>query len=205
MTTSQMLEQNVNSRIVYSPDEASMSDPNYPVMSDILLPTALASNNKEDESDHISIPLMEFLKHTEELKETISFYFRKNNVSSTIIRILDIGELNWELLRQLEKIKDTPEDERWPDAKWPTEQAFDDAEKFIGNLDPTIPAPHISLANDGEINFWWNDMGVYIDLGFYGTGSYSYYAKDKEGEEYGDEEISASNGLPQEIMNLFTA
>ena len=48
-----------------------------------------------------------------------------------------------------------------------------------------------------------NDMGVY-DLGFYGTGSYSYYAKDKEGEEYGDEEIFASNGLPQEFMNSLT-
>lgn len=210
---SQMLEQTPSSWVVDPSDETSMSDPKYFVMPDIPLPTDLANNNKKDENDYNSVLLMELLNNTEDMKnaemvrEAIDSFFSKanNNSSSAVVRIHDIEESNRELLRKLEKIKNTPEDERWPDADWPTEQAFLDAKIFIQKLPiHSIPMPSMGLAHDGEVNFLWKNDGVHIDLGFYGTGSYSYFARDKDGKEFGAEAIPASNGLPSKIIDFFT-
>ena len=112
-----------------------------------------------------------------------------------------------DLLEQLKKLKNTPEDERWPGAKWPTEEAFRDAKEFIDKLSSELAIkPHISLADDGEVNFFWkNDEGIYVDLGFYGTGTYSYFAKDGKGYEDDDEKIPVLNGLLPEIEKFLIA
>ena len=53
-----------------------------------------------------------------------------------------IGKLNQELLAQLKEFENTPEEERWPDATWPTPQAFRDAEAFVRKLPlDSIPMP----------------------------------------------------------------
>ena len=73
--------------------------------------------------------------------------------------------------------------ERWPAAEWPSGRAFEDARTFIHALPvSSIPLPHLSFADDGEINFLWNQDGIHIDLGFYGTGTYSYFARGKADE-----------------------
>ena len=41
----------------------------------------------------------------------------------------------------------------------------------------SVPIPHISLATDGEINFFWNLVNFRLDLGFFGDGTYSYYGE----------------------------
>ena len=110
------------------------------------------------------------------------------------------------LLVQLRIFQQTPEGERWPGAIWPNTQAFADARTFITRLPLNeIPLPEISLADDGEVNFFWKNDGVYIDLGFYGTGTCSYFARGKDGLRHYGEATPASEGLPLEITALFAA
>ena len=116
--------------------------------------------------------------------------------------------ITWEpvilpLLERLVELRSTPELERWPGADWPIEAAFLDANKFTerlpGNMEVT---PHISLADDGEVNFAWSQDGMRIDLGFYGTGTYSFYARDRGGEEWFGDDISVTSPLPKELAAL---
>lgn len=108
------------------------------------------------------------------------------------------------LQAQLKSLQLTPEKERWPDADWPSAQAFKDAETFITNLNlALIPMPHICLANDGEVNFFWKDGTVHVDLGFYGTCTFSYFARGRDGSKLYGEEIPACEGLPSKVEALF--
>ena len=110
-----------------------------------------------------------------------------------------------QLIKELEAYQRTPEDERWPCAVWPKEKAFEDAYVFIQQLDLTsIPTPIITLADDGEVNFFWENESVYIDLGFYGTGTYSYFACHEDGRKYRGEIVLARKGLLPEITQLFS-
>ena len=114
--------------------------------------------------------------------------------------------LKTELLAHLRKLQLTPEEERWPNADWPSDSAFRDAEDFIRKLPlASLPLPRIVLADDGEINFLWGDSGVQVDLGFYGTNTYSYFARARDGQKYYGEAIPASSGLPPEVAALFAA
>ena len=122
----------------------------------------------------------------------------------TAVRPSRIGKLNRDLLAQLEKLKKTPKKERWPGATWPTSQAFRDAEIFIRKLPlDSIPMPDMGLADDGEVNFLWKEGGVHVDLGFYGTGSYSYFACGKTGNKIYAEDALVSDDFPGEILALF--
>ena len=116
--------------------------------------------------------------------------------------------ITWEpvilpLLERLAELRWLPEEERWPGADWPLEEAFQDAGKFTERLPATMRvAPHISLADDGEVNFAWSQGGIWIDLGFYGSGTYSFYARGKNGEEWFGDEIPVASSLPRELRAL---
>lgn len=114
------------------------------------------------------------------------------------------------LTSRLKAYRDMPEEDRWPAADWPADRAFRDAHTFIGCLPlSSIPVPEISLADDGEINFLWENENVYIDLGFYGTGTYSYFARDKTRDKNKQdilgEDIPALEGLPDRLKELLSA
>ena len=119
-------------------------------------------------------------------------------------------EISWEpvilpLLERLSELRSLPETERWPRADWPNNEAFGDAGNFTERLPvPLKSRPHISLADDGEVNFAWSHEGTRIDLGFYGTGRFSYYARDKNGEEWFGDEIPVLSPLPRELRSLLT-
>ena len=87
----------------------------------------------------------------------------------------------------------------------PSEQAFADAFEFISRLDLNGCAmPEVRLIGDGEINFSWEqaDGNLQIDLGLYGTGTYSAFAR-RDGREpiYADD-VPASAGLREDIRAL---
>ncbi len=65
--------------------------------------------------------------------------------------------------------------------------------------------PHISLAEDGEVNFTWSGGTIHVDLGFYGTGTFSYYSRDSEGREFFGDDISVTSSLPEELASLLSA
>ena len=127
---------------------------------------------------------------------------RSSRISNVEERRLFALFVQEKLLKRLAEIKNTPPRDRWPDAEWPTVQAFHDAEAFIRTLaHPITTAVSLGAADDGEINFLWKGDGIHVDLGFYGTGEYSCYARGKNGNEFypcG----SASKGLTPELVDL---
>ncbi len=107
------------------------------------------------------------------------------------------------LLERLAELRSLPKTARWPSADWPNDRAFVDARKFTERLPvPLRASPHISLADDGEVNFAWSIEGARVDLGFYGTGKFSYYARDKNGDEWFGDEIPVTAPLPGELRAL---
>ena len=107
------------------------------------------------------------------------------------------------LLQRLEILGSRPESEKWPSAEWPSDRALVDARDFIHALPRySILSPHLSFADDGEINFLWNQDGIHIDLGFYGTGTYSYFARGKHDEGFYEDDIPASDGLTGSLVAL---
>lgn len=54
----------------------------------------------------------------------------------------------------------------YPGGTRPTDQAFDDAERFVASLPELRIYPTVGLVADGEINFLWKEGGVHVDLGF---------------------------------------
>ena len=102
-----------------------------------------------------------------------------------------------ELVRRLEQLRSVSGGERCPSSASPDDAAFHDARVFLDKLPfPLAALPHISLADDGEVNFAWDGEGVHIDLGFYGTGTYSYYARGSDGQERFGDDLSVSQPLP---------
>lgn len=83
----------------------------------------------------------------------------------------------------------------------PSDASIHDAEQFARNHDfDSIHLPGISAADDGEINFWWDVEGLYIDLGFFGDGSYSFYARLPNGKEIAVDHAPLSQPLPGELV-----
>lgn len=82
-----------------------------------------------------------------------------------------------------------------------TPQTIKDAIVFANNLDfNDIHIPYISLARDGEVNFWWDTETIKLDLGFYGDGTYSYYAKLKNGQKFFGDDEDLKSKLSLEIL-----
>jgi hypothetical protein len=89
------------------------------------------------------------------------------------------------------------------DGKAPSQAAVRDAECFTRILvHDDVYAPSISLATDGEINFFWVLPHVRLDLGFYGDGTYSYYEITTTGDEFLADEVSVSTPLPAQLLQL---
>lgn len=91
-----------------------------------------------------------------------------------------------------------------PGSRYPTPQAFADAREFASRLDlNSCGLPMVSMAGDGELNFFWHRErdGLQADLGFCGTGAYSCYAR-KGGTEVFADDVPAGNGLRDDIAAL---
>jgi hypothetical protein len=89
-------------------------------------------------------------------------------------------------------------------AKIPAATAIDEAEQFTSNVLPAddFQLPTVTAAADGEVNFSWKNSLGYIDLGFYGDGSYSYYAKTAVGHEFMSDESSLTEHLPEQVLTI---
>ncbi|WP_054889593.1 hypothetical protein [Pseudomonas sp. NBRC 111118] len=89
-------------------------------------------------------------------------------------------------------------------AKVPSGAAIDEAEQFSSNVLPAdeFQLPTVTAAADGEVNFSWKNALGYIDLGFYGDGSYSFYAKTTAGQEFMSDESSLTEHLPEQVLKI---
>ena len=104
-----------------------------------------------------------------------------------------------------DRLNELRQRETSPGADSPQPAAFADAEAFSRQLpSPLSRMPHISLADDGEINFAWNGTPVYIDLGFHGTGTYSYFARDKQGRKHHGDDVPANGPIPDPLVEILS-
>ena len=111
----------------------------------------------------------------------------------------------WALRKRLRDIYSLPEEDRWPNADWPKGEAFSDALQFISWLPFALTElPYISLANDGEVNFALTGGDIHLDLGFYGTGTYSYFARNHDGEEWFEDALPVTEPLPEKLFTLLS-
>lgn len=117
-------------------------------------------------------------------------------------------ELSPQILRvlsRLNQLRSTPPEERGPQVEWPTERAFVDARNFAVRMPTPLRAlPHISLADDGEVNFAWTREDLYLDLGFYGDDIFSFYGRNSHGEESFGDDVQVGRELPEDLKQLIT-
>ena len=86
----------------------------------------------------------------------------------------------------------------------PVQRALAEAGEFIDCLPfPLIFMPEISLARDGEINFFWRNDMFYLDLGFYGDGHGSCFARTIYGRKIHLDRIAPKGPFPSELRELF--
>lgn len=82
-------------------------------------------------------------------------------------------------------------------------QAIEDAERFLRKHDlQNLVPPIISLSEDGEINFVWRTERLYLDLGFFGDGTYTYYGKSVSGQVFMGDNAPRSASLPHDLTAL---
>lgn len=70
----------------------------------------------------------------------------------------------------------------------PSEQTIADGITFVDYMSENFVTPRIGVSGDGEISFFWESDGYYIDVGLIGDGTFSFYARGPEGDElFGDD------------------
>lgn len=85
----------------------------------------------------------------------------------------------------------------------PSDQAIDEAEKFLRSLPiEDIEPPYIALAADGEINFLWETTKLRLDLGIFGDGTYAYFGNAADGRKFYCDSANVVDPLNEEIVKL---
>ena len=116
---------------------------------------------------------------------------------------LDPNRTDIQMLTRIRQLAIYPHGWDGANGKAPSQAAVRDAECFTRILvHDDVYAPSISLATDGEINFFWMLPHFRLDLGFYGDGTYSYSGTTTAGDEFLADEIPVSTPLPTTILQL---
>jgi len=84
----------------------------------------------------------------------------------------------------------------------PPEQAIVDSINFLERLPKSCPVPYVSLGGDGEIGFFWEIDNIFVDIGFSGDETFSYFARDKENRKFFGDDIHLSNEFPCELIKV---
>lgn len=84
----------------------------------------------------------------------------------------------------------------------PKNETINDTINFLKHLPGNTKLPYAGLSGDGEINLFWDEDNIYIDIGFIGDNKFSYYARNKSGKEISGDDISISGTLPDELIRL---
>ena len=88
----------------------------------------------------------------------------------------------------------------------PSPDAIGDALRFVDLLPDDGSMPHVSAADDGEVNFFRRRDGLFVDIGFFGDGQIHYYARvEAEGIDVDRSEPFSGRSLPRDLVIPFTA
>lgn len=84
----------------------------------------------------------------------------------------------------------------------PTKKIVNDAIQLVKTLPQFIPLPEPMLAGSGVVGLYWDDKGIYAEIGFEGDGTFWCYAEDSEGNETGEDVIDLGEELPLEFLKM---
>ena len=86
------------------------------------------------------------------------------------------------------------------------QNAIEDALRFLDLLPASSPVPHVSIADDGEINFFVRRPGLFVDIGFFGDGQIHYYVRVEALEiDTAGSRLFDGRSLPYELVAPLTA
>lgn len=81
--------------------------------------------------------------------------------------------------------------------------AVDEAERFARGINwQEHQPPVVSLTDDGEINLLWQTDDLYLDIGFIGDRTYTFFGKTKDGRTFLGDDVHISNPLQAELLAL---
>jgi hypothetical protein len=86
----------------------------------------------------------------------------------------------------------------------PTAKTINDTIQFVKTLPQIIPLPEPMIAGSGAIGLYWDNKGIYAEIGFEGDGTFWCYAEDAFGNEAGEDSIQVGDELPIELLNILT-
>ena len=110
------------------------------------------------------------------------------------------------VLERLRALRADPEAEEPPWAERPSDRAFADALSFVSAwTTAALPMPDVGLADDGEVNFLWQGPELHVDLGFYGDGTFSCFARAPGGVRFAADDVAAELGLPPDLQAILKA
>ena len=75
----------------------------------------------------------------------------------------------------------------------PSNQAIVDGLKWLNLLPTDCALPKPMLSGAGEVGLYWDADGFYCDIGFFGDGTFSYYAEAPDGTTLSDEAVEIKN------------
>ena len=107
-------------------------------------------------------------------------------------------------ISQIEDFRSRKDGWKGPNSLGPTNCTIDNAKTFAAVVlaDCNIQPPHIGLAADGEITFFWQNPDILIDLTIVGDGTYSCFAKPSIGEPFFEDEAPVTKNFPEKILSL---
>jgi hypothetical protein len=121
-------------------------------------------------------------------------------------QILNAQRQDIKMIKEVRKFASYPQGWDGFNGVPPSRKAIDEAERFISMITKNqILEPYISLAADGEINFYWKNNKFLLDVGFFGEEVYSLYAKMASGEEIIKDDLRLTDPVPEEIAPLIIA
>lgn len=87
----------------------------------------------------------------------------------------------------------------------PSPNAVLDAIDFLGKRPSDVPLPFPQIASDGEVGLYWRTKEIHVEIGFYGDGELSYYARytpvSGKSKECGRDGYSlGATNWPQDLM-----
>ena len=87
----------------------------------------------------------------------------------------------------------------------PSPSAVRDAISFLDKRPSDVPLPFPQIASDGEVGLYWRTGEIHIEIGFYGDGELSYYARytpaSGKSKECGRDGYSlGAKNWPQDLM-----
>ncbi|MFZ0495120.1 MAG: hypothetical protein WBE80_00795 [Methylocella sp.] len=105
---------------------------------------------------------------------------------------------------QIEGFRSCKDGWKGPNSFGPMGRTIDEAKTFakVVLADGKIEPPHIGLAADGEITFFWQNPKITIDLTIAGDGTYAYFAKPDAGGPFFEDAAPVRENFPEKILSL---